>query len=400
MYGLRGRQLPSRQDGIEKFCTFLVLGDTEQSIRTQWVRDRLLFKNFQSYQAKDPQFQVFCENQNEKLLLQYFLELWKSDNNSCKEQQLARNHIAAYLELSRYRAVIDRFNRYQDLNFPQDTWDEYLHLSACITSDTDKIDRSFQRYNVSDDLETYFQQEIFSYIRDEFFKTTKQGKYSPWYSLKASGKQKLRDGLQTLGVKATEIPIYITIRDCLFEVYSRSGSHWVEPTTAQYQAAVNYYNTKHSQNIDVNKFKSIIKICLQALQVPNIILYPFPEDIDSSMKAQNSDLVDLLLAMEDEIENQIIVEKINMVLSEQLEKLEDRDKTILKLCASGKTQKQTSSEIGVDQPTVSRRKKLCERKLLNSLSKWVQENVNISLDLTAINHLSLYIDDWLKRKLT
>ena len=126
-------QIP-RRSFIEQFVTFLVpVKNLAENIeRLQWRSQISLQRNFNLYQAQNEQFRQCCEEQNTADLLQELLQIYEQDLRTESQQELAKWHLAAYLEAPLYRAVQDRFKAFKDYEFPANTWEQYLYIAKSL----------------------------------------------------------------------------------------------------------------------------------------------------------------------------------------------------------------------------------------------------------------------------
>ncbi len=192
-------QIP-RRSFIEQFVTFLVpVENVAGNIpRWQWRAEISLQRNFKLYQAQNEQFRQWCEEQNIDLLIQELLQIYQQDLIAQSQRELAKWHLAAYLETPLYQAVQDRFKAFKDYQFPTNTWEHYLHIAKCIAYEPEQVEHIYRRYAPGKySLEQYFRLELASKIRDIFYQQTGQGKYSVWFALKRSSKNELKKGLLT-----------------------------------------------------------------------------------------------------------------------------------------------------------------------------------------------------------
>jgi hypothetical protein len=409
-------KLPKRSF-MEQFFTFLISisppgGATP---RLTWKPEVLLRKHLESCQEQSPQFQGWCQAEDAGAIVQHFLQLYRQDATPAPQRELAKWHVAAYLETPLYQAVRDRFSAFRDYESPGNTWEHYLHLGKCIAYDLDQVFLIYQRYQPEKwSLEAYFRLAIASKIRDLFYQQTGQGKYSIWFALKRSSKSELQRGLTNIGLSAATIGCYIAARDALFEVYSKSGGRWLEPTIAQYQAATDYLNRHYAQRecakvsanglISTNSFQTMLKTCIQTIQAsPGLESLETYQDnlsrqsLNILAEFASDDPIVVLQEQQSQEEWTHRIQTINAILVEQSQQLEAIDQAILKYRSLGINQTQIAARLGINQATVSRRYQRCQRHLLKAIATQIQQEFGRSLTLENLENLEHYITIWFQK---
>ncbi len=404
-------QVP-RRSFIEQFVTFLVpvenfAGNID---RWQWRSEISLQRNFKLYQGQNEQFHQWCEEQNIERLIQELLQIYQQDLIAESQRELAKWHLAAYLEAPLYQAVQDRFKAFKDYQFPTNTWEHYLHIAKCIAYEPEQVAHIYRRYAPGKySLEQYFRLELASKIRDIFYQQTGQGKYSMWFALKRSSKSELKRGLLRTGVSDSYIPCYIAAKNSLFAVYSKSGKRWLEPTPVQYQQALDYLKRHYAasecsslatnQEINKARFETLIAVCLRAIQT-SVTIESLDADEDYHLhKSGQEDPLNRLENQQSSEEWQCQQQQIDAVLTNQIDQLDEIDRTILRLRSWGMSQNQIAARTFLHQANVSRRYQRCQRYLLRSLTSLLQKQFELSVSTTEVlEHLENYITIWLERQ--
>jgi DNA-directed RNA polymerase specialized sigma24 family protein len=406
-----------RRSFIEQFFTFLIpiAQGGDRMPRLQWKPDITLKKNIESCQEKSAQFRDWCQTGDDRAIVQDFLQLYQQDSTPETQRELAKWHIAAYLEAPLYRAAHDRLKAFRDYESPAVTWEHYLHLAKRLAYDPVQIFPIYQRYQPEKyRLEQHFQLEIASKIRDLFYQETGKGKYSIWFALKRASKSELHRGLTSIGVQSARIACYIAVRDALFEVYSKSGNRWLEPTSAQYQVATAYLNRHYAQtecisvssgsSISISNFQTLVKTCIQAIQTAPTIesLESYQENfskqsLDATEELALDNPIALLQEQQSQQEWKQRTQTINARLAEQIQQFDEIDQAILKYRSLGSNQTQIANQVGINQATVSRRYQRCQRQLLKAIATQIQAEFNHSLTLENLESLENYITIWLQK---
>jgi RNA polymerase sigma factor (sigma-70 family) len=388
---------------IEQFFTFLMpIVDSQGQTRIlKWRPEAALKQHFKTYQQQNPEISKACETGNVTAIVHEFLQLYSQDDTSGKLKAIAQWHLAAYLEAPVYQAVRDRFRVYKDYNAPDKTWEHYLHIAKCLASDSDKVAEIYHRYKPDkDSLSQHFRLELASKIRDVFHQETGQGKYSIWYALKRVSDRELKRRLTASGIDEARLPLYLAVKDALFEVYTKSGDRWIEPTAEQYRQATDFYNRHYAgEKIEVDLFRSMLATCVKANQASPTIESLDDEKYKSLPVQENLLLESPLTRLEEEQSSEDFKQRlvqIDRILLEQFQQLEEQDREILRLYGQGLNQTRIATAVGVNQGTVSRRSQRSHRQLLGAIAEWMQSEHQISVATTE--NLAAYIEFWLSRQ--
>jgi DNA-directed RNA polymerase specialized sigma24 family protein len=383
----------------EQFFTFLIpifkLHGQNQTMK--WQLDNQLKHHFQTLQQQSPRIEQARQVGNAVAIVEELLQIYLQDATPAKERAISQWHLAAYLEAPAYQAALDRFRAYKDYIAPSKTWEHYLHIAKCLALDPDKVTEIYHRFNPEKNrLEQHFRLELASKIRDIFYRETGQGKYSLWSALKRVSERKLKYRLSMSGIEAVKLSAYIAVRDALFEVYSKSGDRWLEPSAEQYRQAKNYFNQHytHHQTLTLETFQLMLIICIKVNQDSVSI-----ESLDDAITQADLSTENPLLQLEQEQSEQdykVRLTQLDRMIAAQILQLEDKDQKILQFHAQGKNQTQIASILGINQGTVSRRYQRSQRELLSEIAQWIQTQYKISLALTE--HLAQYIELWLIRQ--
>ena len=104
-----------------------------------------------------------------------------------------------------------------------------------------------------------------------------------------------------------------------------------------------------------------------------------------------------IIVQEEEGELQTLETQVHIVMSEALTKLARDVQNSLELYyGQGLTQKQIAQQLKLKQYTVSRRLTKGRKLLLETLAKWSQEFLHISLNSNVINDMSRVLEEWLQ----
>jgi RNA polymerase sigma factor (sigma-70 family) len=397
------KKIPLREF-VEQFFTFLMpLSDHQgHTYALQWRSEAALKHHFTLYKQTSAINQA-CQREEADDIVQSLLQTYHQDSTSGKQRVIVQWHLAAYLEEPVYKAVGDRLSSYRDYNSPEKTWEHYLHIAQCLAADAEKILEIYRRYKPGkDSLAQHFRLELASKIRDVFHQETGQGKYSLWYGLKRVSDRELSRRLCLNGIEASKIQDYLAVRDALFDIYSKVGDRWVEPSGEQYQQATDYFNrhyAKPGSSLDPERFQFMVRTCVKANQAAPAI-ESLDDEKHKTLVTQENFLMDSpLTQLEEEQSSQALGEKrqqIDRLVFEQLQQLEDQDRAMVELHAQGLNQTQIAAKLGVNQGTVSRRYQRSQRQLLTAIAQALQTDYS----LIALEHLAIYIELVLSRQYT
>ncbi|WP_138500865.1 hypothetical protein [Nostoc sp. PA-18-2419] len=390
----------SSRNFSEKFYTFIVPIENNQNNFAifNWGIEKKLSQNFKFLQQNNEKVQKMCLDQNETYLFEYFLNIYQSQSTIKNQKLLAQWHLVAYLETPAFQAI--RSLKFKSFENPQETWNYYFYLAKLLANDMSFILKIFKNYNKDlQSLQDYFQLTFFNKIRDIYYKETGEGKYSTWFLLKKTGKKELTKKLKELGISNSQIEPYLVARDCLFEVYSKSGQRWLCPNEINYKMATEFCQ-RHYFQIGLAKFKKLINMCIVALQYSFKVSY-IGEDIETYLFESNKvDNISYLVPIESEVTTESIsdyVIELNRVLLNELQLLkQETDNKVMLLLKYGLQLGEASIalKIGINQATVNRRCSRLRRQLLMSTAKWLK--LRFSIDLIKLENLDDYIEKWLK----
>ncbi|HIK10920.1 MAG TPA: hypothetical protein IGS52_11720 [Oscillatoriaceae cyanobacterium M33_DOE_052] len=385
--------VPPPRQFQQKFTDFAFSLETEAGRRHfRWIKDIELERNIKRYQETDPVFCQWWQGQDEKALLQYFIDIWQDLARGEAERQLAKKHLAAYLEYPRYRAVEQRYETFRDFAAPEETWEKYQHISLVMAQNPDLITKFYHRYRGGKGLEMHFQLEIESEIREEYYRETGEGKYSDWYRLKNTSDRLLKQKLQELGrVDEWKIACCLKAKQALFAVYGKTGRQWMPPSGRHYQDAAAYFNRYYlpeigegsnlKQPISADKCEKWINRCLVALKLApkcvsaSQILSEEAEDGETIPPFSYSDPEQDLVAQEEAEKREKALEPLTELLAQKLSELEGENTNQIVLMLRyglGLPDQAIGDQIGVHQTTVLYRRQQFHRELVRSLSDWVQ----------------------------
>ncbi|NER32704.1 MAG: sigma-70 family RNA polymerase sigma factor [Oscillatoria sp. SIO1A7] len=403
--------VPPRREFLAKFVSFGIFdrkGRSKMSFR--WQRDRKLERRFKNIVQQNPDLKQMLEERDDRSLLENLLQLWQSASSD-RQKSLFGNCIFAYLEEPRYRAALTRFHAFRDFENPEQSWDYYLAIAGDVTLNPEKVLALLPRYNpAKSKLETFWDFELQSIMKEISNKETTEGKYSLWYKLKVASKKKLKEGLvEVVGVSEREAISYIFARDALFQVYSKKDNRWREPTRKKYQEAADYLKCHYadkcpnSDRVNEEWLQQAIEICAQALQPSHKLCYLDEgynsqelEMLNSSGDGRAENPLDNLANQEFEANIRDKIPAINEAIVSKLEEFSAEQKEILQLRYGLDTSgSKIAKKIGKNKSTVSRIDYKCRRELMGAIFFWANKE-EMGIGIKDIKGLDDVLEDWLK----
>jgi hypothetical protein len=397
-------QLPAlpKRAFLERFFTFLApLERSHQFLQGfRWQKEVKLQHNLKCYQQQDEAFLQFCQIQNDSELVGKLLSICQDVTELPRQQLLAQWHLVAYLEAPAYQAI--KQIKYKDFENPLESWFNYFHIAKCLINQPDKIARFHQKYNPEiAGLEQYFESCLRNQIRDTYHQQTGKGKYSVWLSLKKASQVKLTTGLIQLGIPRDRASNYITARDCLFQVFSRTGKRWLKPTEQQYQTAALLCSQQYF-TCTVGEFKQLINTVIQALQFsPKIDCVG--ENIETYLFAQaKQDAIAVTPNSEGNMASNpwaILANKLERILEQTIVEIEaDLTTQLMFLLRYGLelSEPAIALQLGVNQATINRRCARLQKQILKVIIQELQQQNN--LEIKALDAAGKYLEIWLYKR--
>ncbi|NER37262.1 MAG: sigma-70 family RNA polymerase sigma factor [Oscillatoria sp. SIO1A7] len=404
--------VPPRREFLAKFVSFGIFdrkGRSKMSFR--WQRDRNLERRFETIVKKNPELKQMLQEKDDRSLLENLLQLWQSASSD-RQKSLFGNCIFAYLEEPRYRAARTRFHAFRDFEKPEQSWDYYLAIAGDVTLNPEKVLTLLKRYNpAKSKLETFWDFELQSIIKEISNKETTEGKYSLWYKLKVASKKKLKEGLvEVVGVSEREAISYVFARDALFQVYAKKDNRWREPTRKKYQEAADYLKCHYadkcpnSDRVNEEWLQQAIEICAQALQPSHKLCYLDEgynsqelEMLNSSGDGKAESPLENLADQEFDASIKDRIPAMNEAIVSKLEEFSAEQKEILQLRYEMELSgPKIAKKIGKNQSTVSRICSKCRKELLGAIADWGRKQ-KLGIVIEDIKKLEDYVEDWLKK---
>ena len=392
------QRIPSRSTKKAKFCSFI---QWSNPTICPWISIIKLEKHFDKCITNN----YFSQDSQENNIFNYFLTDCKKESRN-NDEYLAKTHIKAYFEYISLMAVKQRFFKFKDPSYLEETWQTYCDLATDLVDDLGLINKFYQRYQNKRKnfhvLEKHLIQEMASELKNRFYRLTGYGKYSPWYELKIIGKKPLKNKLSKLGIQnKTYIENCLKVRDYLYAIYSNSQptTRWHPPTDRILQEAFEFAKA-HDFNDSLEQFKYLIETCHKSL-IPSpgfILSYKSEINIQSEIHYQDN--------KESPEEKEFISQQYSQELTDlesimlvTFKNLEEEKQIILSLYyALGISDKKIEEILKVqynffiDRSTVCRWRNGGERIMLEVMGKWLQQRKNITSE--TLQSLEEYLKEY------
>lgn len=406
--------LPERRDNLNKFSTYIVLGNENNQLALQWKHQPSLQRNLKLYEDKHPEFSnLFC-HQNKGIDIANF---WRkiafeesqliADWEPSNKTQLAYEHLASYFEEKCYWAAKDLC---KDRN--PNSWEEYLCIARLLVYNPLKLKEILVKYNSeSANIDTYLTNILTNHIKY----SAEVNRFSRWRLLYKKSDKELIEALKVFGIIEPEISLIIFARKYFKQVYlinkvknpTRStGKKWIAPDEEDFSKSAQCYNVEkvlptaphevfaNSTKVTAKQIQDWMEICIKALEsYPISILPKFSLDALQSEFEVKSELQapeiewEKISSTEDTREQGFLANQANSILSEQLQSMKlDERKILLLYYGFGLNQKQLADRLGMNQSTIS-------RYLTKSTIKLLETIARISQPQQWVKH---YIRRWLE----
>lgn len=391
-----------------------------------WITDNRLDKNMQkllkpeteqsSMESSQP---AQSELEKEHFFARCFYKAWRSQSTDLTN--LARRHLFAYLQEPCYNAadkiaqVIAQRGKSTGTFFPHS-------LSDCFQLALHKTDTVLDQFQPQGGikLKSYARRRFWTLLRDELRQRQEIDICSDWALLRRLNRTRLEKSLQTYGCSQETIDRHVVTWECFMEVYvplqATQSRRLERPEIATWMAIAALYNTKYLHRLNPSGLKAQpedIQRWLETCVKAERSRYPTVNSLNQKKPGQDSDkdsdeLMDNLLTIrKEDLLDEIIAQEeqesrnnqriqIRVVLREALEQLDPQKKQILNLYYGEElTQTQIANQIEITQPTVGRQLSRARRSLLMVLGQWLKKELQITLTSNKLNELSPLLEEWL-----
>ncbi len=409
--------LPKRENNLNKFSTYIMLGSQSNQLTLQWKHLPSLQRNLKLYEEKHYCFSnLFCHQDREIEIADFWRKValnesqLKADWEPNNKTQLAYEHLASYFQERCYWAAKDLCK-----NGNINDWEEYLCIARLLVYNPLNLKEILVKYNPqSANLDTYITSTLTKHIKS----SAEVSRFSRWRLLYQKSDKELIEALKVLGIVEPEISKIIFARKYFKQVYLISkvknparitGKKWIAPDSEDFEKSAQCYNVEkvlptaphqvsaNFTKVTAKQIQDWMEICIKALQnypisiIPKFSLDALQSDTmiaKSELQVPEIEWSDISNT-EDTREQGFLAHQANSALSEQLQVMKlDYQKILLLYYGFGLNQKQIADRLGINQSSISRYITRSTIKLLSTLAgisqpqEWVKQ----------------YVERWLERE--
>lgn len=334
----------------------------------------------------------------------YWYQVWKA-----KPEGRASGHLAAYVQEACYWVAYKLAARTTSLQ---------SGVSDCFQIAIAALPTVLRNYNPEQggSFKTYASLVFGNTIRDSLRQQQEANSRTDWGLLRKASQKQLIESLQAAGFSEMTIAryrlVWLGFKAVCVPNQEPATRQLSRPTPAMWQAIAHFYNTQRHQLPDSGSEASTQQLeqwLLSAAKQIRAYLTPTVTSLNQPKTETGGEIQDDLsdgeeaspfarLMAEEEIEErQSQRSQIHHILTTALQNLDAELQTLLKLYyQQSLTQQEIAAQLGIKQYTISRRLSSTREKLLLALAKWSQETLHISLTPTAINGMSIVLEEWLE----
>lgn len=393
--------MQTRKSIIELFTTFLQF-DSDKAIG--WVTDGRLRRNITNYPADLPK----TEN-SENIWTAHWYKLWLKAPKS-----LAKGHLSAYLQETCYWVANKTV---KNIYSAQYTVSDCFQMTIART---DKVLKGFKPqmgFSLKNYGSAIFSSELKELLRQE----QEIDICTNWRLLRKITQKRLVESLENIGMNSKIAERYVLAWKCYQTLYAptqRTGTRKLQkPSLQTWEAIAELYNSQRSQQLPPNtpecNAEIIEKWMVASAKAVRTYFYPKPtslnvtrgdgessrELIDDLPGHQQEPLISQIVIQEEELQRQVLRDRISNVLVEAIQELDEESKKIIELYYGDElNQQQIAKKLGIKQYNISRRLSKAREVLLCKLATYCKESLHISLNPPVLDYISTLMKEWLKFK--
>ncbi|MBD2180581.1 sigma-70 family RNA polymerase sigma factor [Planktothrix sp. FACHB-1355] len=401
-----------RQDIVQKFSTFLKLGNRERYRQFFWQTDPELERNIKNLEQSDPNAKAeFWARRFLQEMQKTYPAKPHSDSTKVPNQILPNSlpgrHLSAYLQDVCFWAAQKLCQRLQFIKHKYPL-EECFQIACSVGYQPEKVFRNFKFDHPSANTEVFAKAVIFRIINNQVYESdleAKRGKYSNYGLLKDLTKKELTEALAAQRNQQLNIELHCLAWKCFDEIYQ--PNHWRgsrsmdAPDRIHLNQIADRYNqllAHPGSPVDATKIQEMLDTCIKAAR--NYRTQQFlPLEDYTNTPAPASTAWDTLVREEEWDEIQVLV-------SSAFQKLPVQGQMLFKLwlglnltqtnIANVLKNKYTSLET---QYQVSRLLKSHTKNLLKDFAKeWNQINRDTLLAEKQLEQLKNYLHDCLRKQ--
>lgn len=409
-------------------------GNKDVSYWEGWVGERELETNMRNLCRSDPKANVeywvrfFLKNPSQILLIFWCKRYRKIQNSQPVEAEkldlwfislayylnymIASRHLSAYLEKAGVRSARNVYNKSKK-HLKDKQLRYYLHdlyQIACYISRTPH--NFFSSFGPQHSLESYVYKRMTGKINEEFLRILgMRRRRSDWGLLKSTTRKRLKEALENQGYRQPYLYRYLLARDCFQRIYApqqlTNNTSLPKPTDEQLQQIANLYNNLAQSSPQVTNLsqanqetiKQWLIQCVEAIRwhetrlTTQAVSLNCPIERDENSHPSSETILDNGIEFQGElIENQEIQEKIpglTAFLPELLARVDEDTRNCLLLMHGFDLDSRSIAPIfRINYSTVCRQCNKTTQRLLEQVSQWARDNLNITTDSENLNTMS------------
>jgi RNA polymerase sigma factor (sigma-70 family) len=379
--------MKSRKDSVELFSTFLQIDDQYDRIGPGWQKSPRLAKSMTQKVEKEP-------GMHQEYWAQYWL---RASMVESPVNQLAREHLAAYLEEPCYWSALKIYQQLSERRV------DVFQMARMVVLNPVKL---FKNYDyTSSSVKTYAQMPLRSAVLDQLRKDKgmELDKYSWPALLRNITKKRLKNALSKANVKEPTFSRCLQAWQCFQEKYvprrADASKQLQPPDRQELEVIASYYRQRYPSE-DFKPDGAMIQTLLDlAVQVIRESVNTKTVALDDSPYEPVSVSEPSLEEIEETEEETERFRQIGAVLSQTLEGFAQADRLLLQFWYGlGMTQSALALIFGFEkQYQVSRKKDKLKKVLLKALAQWSQETLAITLTSNQLSEMSKLLDIWLEK---
>jgi RNA polymerase sigma factor (sigma-70 family) len=384
-----------RTQPLDLFSTFAML---EGDYFRKWIAEPRLRRSMETSLAQSNE-----PVQSEAVWSIYWYRQWQTPNS-----RWAESHLTAYLQESCYWVAR---NLVQRLNSNQYT------VADCFQIANSEVRRVLQHFSPDrgSSLKSYSSLVLGNILKDMLRQRQTADICSDWSLLRKVSKKRVKDVLSSTGVVEPEAAQYQFAWVCFQTLYvpSDDGGALPQPDAQLWNAIANLYNSRRlgqltvaGNSLTAEQIESRLhKLSrwIRAYLYPDVgsLNRPKPgqevgELQDDLSDSDSQDLLDRAIEQEETAQRSTQKGQLQQVLTDALTKLEPELQEFLRLFYQQKlSQQELASHLQLSQPTVSRRMKKAEEKMLGAILDWRQSQLNQFPDPNELKSISNALREWL-----
>jgi RNA polymerase sigma factor (sigma-70 family) len=398
-----------RQSITDLFSTFVQF---EADRFSSWATDARLRRNIKACLNR-----IADAQNSEKFWAVYWHKCWCQEQNEgspSPSPSFSLAHMSAYLQEACYWSAQKMMPRVQGLQY---NLSDFFQVAI---AELPKILKACDP-DINGNLKAYASKAFGSIIRDYLRQRREIDFCTDWGLLFKVSRKRLRESLENAGLGSETIESYLLAWTCFENIYLPKKSPQLRqisaPDRETWEAIVCAYNKLRYQQLSfstpectketLERWLTYSASRVRSYLYPNVasLNSPKPGQVEGELQDDLTDPIQesLLVELIDQEQRQERLQQqiqINQVIEEALTKLEPSLRELIQLYyQQGLTQQEIAQKLGIQQYNVSRKLAKTRESLLLVLTRWIQENLHISVTSYVVKDMSTLLEEWLQQRL-